>query len=158
MNKWDKLLTERHRRYYDEQIHGVLHMNKGMAKSAIEPFRSLTGYAWCDEFFSLYARHDGIGIQGADNVTTWSFVPTTELIAFKQSVCGWFQDTHAVAAAKFFPFFDWGNGDAIGYIDLEGVETLLFIFDHESYEFDPDQEVTEFLKPSYESIADFLKV
>lgn len=158
MNKWDKLLTERHRKYYDERIHGALLMNKGLAKSAIEPFKRLTRYAWCDDFFGLYARHDGVGLQQPDNITNWMFVPTAELMAFKQSICGWFQDTHAVLAAKFFPFFDWANGDAIGFLDVEGVENVLFEFEHESYEFDPDQEVTEFLKPSYESIADFLKV
>lgn len=138
-----------------------------MPKSEIQAFKRKTGFEWTEEFFDFYTRHDGVGMmQPGNEKVNWSFVPTSEVCIFVDSIRKWFTSTHPEIARAFFPFFDWGSGDAVGYFRLsdilredvdEIVPGTLFEFEHECYEFDPSQPWTDFLQPAYGSIRHFLK-
>lgn len=156
MNKWDKLLSTRHSKYYGKPSQGELFCNAGMSKQAIADLKRQSDFKWSKEFFSLYELHDGVGIRMDDGSVSWSFVPSGKLIEFKRHVVQWFDDTHPAVANAFFPFFDWGNGDVMGYVNVKGVEGILFEFSHEEYNSDADQDHDEFLKPAFETIADLL--
>ena len=59
---------------------------------------------------------------------------------------------------SFVPFVDWGNGDASGYVFSESGIPLpgIFIFEHDNYDFEEDQDWKEFLIPVDSTICAFL--
>ena len=130
-------------------------------------FKELSQFEWPAEFVDFYGNHDGVGLRmQPQEEVIWNFVPSHEIGTFAHSVREWFSETHPEIARAFFPFFDWGCGDAVGYVRVDHLlkdvvdEILpgsLFEFDHENYRFDASQPWFEFLQPCYASIRDFLK-
>lgn len=138
-----------------------------MAPSEIQNLNERSQFEWPAEFVDLYSKHDGVGLKmQLHEEVLWNFVPTSQIGTFTLSVREWFSETHPEIAKVFFPFFDWGCGDAVGYVLLDQIlkdvvdEILpgtLFEFDHENYKFDASQPWIEFLQPSCESIRLFLE-
>lgn len=139
-----------------------------MAKTKFKDFQKKTGFKWTNEFFELYGRHDGFGLKEvSDEKVSWICVPSHEIESLGENVRSLFSETHPEISKAFFPFYDWGSGDAAGYFQLQEImdsdvtgvapETI-FEFDHENYNFDPCQPWFDFLQPAYESIHSLLDV
>lgn len=125
--------------------------------TSIADYEKSVGYPMPEEFKELYSEFDGFGTS-RDGEVDWFFLPVSKLPEHALIVRDWFQKTHPEIAKRFVPFVDWGNGDASGYVFAEsGVpEPGIFIFEHESYEYEEDQDWREFLIPVDASIRDFL--
>jgi|GEM_PF-1345461 len=166
MTNWTNRLKRWHSRHFADNG-SALHLGPSTSPSELHGFKERTQFEWPAEFLELYTKHDGVGVKAPpDDEVTWSFVPTNEIAKFGDSIRDWFSATHPEIAKAFFPFLDWGSGDAVGYIRLEDVlkhpvkgigPGTLFEFEHECYEFDSSQHWTDFLQPAYESIEHFLK-
>ncbi len=125
--------------------------------ASIAELEKATGYAMPNEFRQLYLEFDGFGTS-RDGETEWFFVPISKLDAHLSEVRDWFQDTHPEIAERFVSFVDWRCGDASGYIFTESglPEPGIFMFEHERYEFDAEQDWREFLVPVDDTIRTFL--
>lgn len=157
MKNWTEILKQRHSRYYATNgSHLVL--PPPMVSQTMTELKLSTNYQWTKEFFDLYSRHDGVGLSLPDHEVLWQFVPSSELVSFSVSIREWFVGTHPEISQAYHPFFDWGSGDAIGYLDLPEIPVgVLVEFEHEAYEFDADQPWSEFLRQSHDSILSFLE-
>jgi hypothetical protein len=158
MKNWTDLLTQRHGRYY-ESGDSQLVLPAPVSEQAIAEFKRSTGYHWTEEFCDLYSHHDGVGLALPNQEMAWQFLPTREFHGFSVLIRDWFVKTHPSIAEVYYPFFDWGSGDAMGYLDLPDVpQGVLVEFEHEAYEFDAKQPWSSFLKQSHDSIRSFLTI
>lgn len=109
------------------------------------------------EFRSFYGEFNGFGTK-RDGETDWFFVPISDIPKFTARIRDWFEETHPEIAKRYVAVVDWGNGDSSGYLFSEAGEPLegFFIFEHESYEFEADQDWREFMIPVDSSIRGFL--
>lgn len=106
------------------------------------------GFEFPNEFCSLYASLNGFSIKARKSDDQFSFLkPLEELPEFADSVRSWFRESHPDAASQFIPFIDLANGDAIGYLNRDGADEMLFRFDHDALRFEADQAVEDFLYP-----------
>ena len=119
------------------------------------------GFAFPDEFRSLYGTYDGYGVV-FDNKPAeifWDFRPLGELVSFANGYRDTMAEAHPSLATRFFPFFDWSTGDSAGYLLDNNSKLLpgLYDFHHAAYEGDPNQNVSEFLVLASDSIAGYLE-
>ena len=124
---------------------------------SIAEFEKTIGFSMPEEFKQLYSEYDGFGTKRNGEID-WFFLPLSKISNHATEVRDWFQDTHPDIAKRFVPFVDWGNGDASGYVySVAGVpEPAIFIFEHEGYEFENNQDWRDFLLPVDSSIRTFL--
>lgn len=156
MSDWHKSIVAFHK--VDNADHPEsLVLGTPATAASIAEFEKGIGHAMPDEFKQLYSEYDGFGTL-REGETAWFFLPIAKLPELAAQVRDWFQETHPEIAKRFVPFVDWGNGDASGYVFSEsGVpEPGIFMFEHESYEFEGDQDWEEFLVPVDASIRAFL--
>jgi hypothetical protein len=132
-------------------------LGQAASETALSEFEELIGYKMPAEFRQIYSEFDGFG-STRDSDTEWFFVPISNLIEHSREVLEWFQQTHPEIAKRFVPFVDWGSGDASGYLFSESglPESGIFMFEHESYDFEAGQNWHEFLFPVDDNICDFL--
>jgi hypothetical protein len=133
---------------------GKIKVNRVFGPSATEAdfvkLKVETNYNWPAEFLELYRLHNGIGIPDADieGGIDWMYLPIQLIPDFSKHVQQWYADTHEYLADQFFPFINYGNGDAIGYKrSCINQDSLLYIFSHEDYKHDISQPIEEFIYP-----------
>lgn len=121
---------------------------------SISEFEDCMSLKVSEEFRSLYKQVDGTNETTEDSPESYfGFVPIQRLPSFIEDVRRSFRDTHPVEAKQFFPFFDRGGLNVLGFMYSEGIgldsELFLFWLGGEHGE-------TEFLLPCEESIESFL--
>lgn len=156
MSDWRKIIVAFHKLDNTDNPDSLVLGSPATAVSIAE-FEKTVGYSMPEEFKTLYSEYDGFGTTREGEVE-WFFLPLSKLPGHATEVRDWFQETHPEIAKRFVPFVDWGSGDASGYLFSEsGVpEPGVFMFEHESYEFEKDQDWREFLIPVDGSIRAFL--
>lgn len=124
---------------------------------AVAEWEKFVGRAMPEEFRSFYTTHDGFGAEFDDEVE-WFFLPLAMMPEFATEIRGTFEGTHPDLAKRFVPFADWGTGDACGYLYGESGEREegIYLFEHESYDYDAEQDWNEFLYVTDETIVTFL--
>ena len=156
MSKWHKKIIAFHKLDNANNPESLV-LGSPATAATIAEFEKAVCYSMPDEFKALYSEFDGFGTS-RDGGVDWFFLPLSKLPDHAVEVRGWFEETHPEVAKRFVPFVDWGNGDASGYVFSEsGIpEPGVFMFEHESYEFEEDQDWRTFLVPVDASIRDFL--
>ncbi|BCX48529.1 cell wall assembly/cell protein, KNR4 [Haloferula helveola] len=156
MSEWHKRIVAFHKLDNADDPDSLV-LGSPASAASIAEFEKAIGYSMPDEFKELYSEYDGFGTS-RDGETDWFFLPISKLPEHASEIRDWFQETHPELAKRFVPFVDWGNGDASGYVFSETGTLLpgIFIFEHESYEFEEDQGWEEFLIPVDSSIRAFL--
>ena len=156
MSDWHKSITAFHKVDNADNPDSLV-LGPPASSALIAEFEKQIGFTMPDEFKQLYTEYDGFGTS-RDGETAWFFLPISKLPEHASGVRDWFQETHPEIAKRFVPFVDWGNGDASGYIFSDSGTPLpaIFMFEHESYEFEEDQDWEEFLVPVDTTIRSFL--
>lgn len=161
MPNWTSLINAQHRWAHDNDGYQLV-LNGAADEVTISALNDKLGIRLAPEFCDFYRCHDGFGVRHTSDPETvhWSLVPLSQVSDLIQTARDWFQETHPELAKTFFPFIDWSCGDYTGYIiGPDGTfRTGLFTFEHESYEFEPDQTPDDFLHHSYDDIADYLSI
>lgn len=156
MSEWHKRIVVFHKLDNADDPDSLV-LGSPASAASIAEFEKSIGYSMPNEFKQLYSEYDGFGTS-REGETDWFFLPISKLPEHASEIRDWFQETHPELAKRFVPFVDWGNGDASGYVFSETGTLLpgIFIFEHESYEFEDDQDWEEFLIPVDSSIRAFL--
>jgi hypothetical protein len=132
----------------------------GADPQAIIQLEDRLGIHFPDEFHELYATLNGFGVasNGDSEHVWWLCTPLEEIPEFAEGIRKWFRGTHPDVAERFVAFIDWHNGDGEGYLfDEHGIALPgLYIFEHELYGFDEDQDIDEFLDEIPVTIEEFL--
>ena len=157
MPDWKHIVARYHAAAHSDDEHALV-TGDGALASEIEKTGDELGIKFPNEFASLYGTYDGIGVGSDDDDIWWLFRPLDQLSQFANTIRESFSETHPETAERFFPFLDWANGDGMGYLMNESGEVLpgLYTFEHESFEFDEDQETEEFLSSIPVTIEEFL--
>ena len=157
MADWQKIIHDNHEDNSDDG--SKLVTMPPADEAAIAKLEETLGIEFPYEFRELYQVYDGFGHtrEGRDGVI-WEFYPLAWIPAFVVFVRSFFEETHPDIACRFFPFHDWGNGDASGYFVSESGYVLsgFYIYDHERYRGDPAQDMDEFIDSTYDSVEHFL--
>jgi hypothetical protein len=158
MKSWDDLVNESHERDHEGDGFQLVKMPPATSDE-IDSLQKLIGIKLPDEFRDLYLAINGFGVVGKSAEIYWSFIPLDKILGFIASTREFFQDTHPDVAKRFFPFIDWSDGDASGYMISPSDRLLpsLFDFQHDDYEFEETQEGSEFLVTATRNIKDFIK-
>ena len=147
MQQWRQTISEHHSRVHVQPGDKLL-IRDGSTSDRLDTLQESLCFDLPEEFRSLYLQCDGFGLTYEDNEQEWWFChPLGQIPDFADQTRKWFEATHPEAAARFFPFIDWGNGDGMGYLLGEDGKKLngLYCFEHENYEFDAEQEIEEFV-------------
>ena len=134
-----------------------LFLGEAVTEEQISKFEDSLGVTLPSDFKSLYTEVNGIGSEEKGEIM-WFFVPLQNLTSFKEEAIDWFHESHPDLANRFLPFISWGNGDYSGYLILDDstISSQIYIFEHESYEFEAQQDSAEFMLAESESIKTFL--
>lgn len=156
MSDWYHDLFNHHRLDYADDPDSLT-LGHPATPEAIEAFEKSVGHTMPEEFHDLYQQFNGYGTAGEDDVD-WFFLPLDLLPEHVAGIREWFRDTHPDIASRFVPFVDWGNGDASGYLFSESgeVEPGIYMFEHESCDFEKEQDWREFLFPVDENLRSFI--
>ena len=157
MSDWNQLVTEFYKIDHADEPDSLV-LGAPASDEVLDALASNLGFALPIEFRSFYGTYDGFGTKHDDGTTDWFFAPTANIPELTEEIRDWYQETHPEIAARFVSFVDWGNGDSSGYLFSEAGAPLdgVYIFEHESYEFEEGQDWGEFLIPVDKSIRDFL--
>ncbi|RYD21491.1 MAG: SMI1/KNR4 family protein [Verrucomicrobiaceae bacterium] len=156
MSDWRQHIITHHQLDYADTPES-LRLGEPASEESIAAFEASVGYVLPGEFHDLYQQFDGYGNETQEGVD-WFFVPLEFLPEHVAGVRDWFESTHSALARRFVPFVDWGNGDASGYLFTESGEQEpgIFMFEHESYEFNEAQDWSDFLYLVDDNLQDFL--
>ncbi|MEZ5326426.1 MAG: hypothetical protein R3F19_15355 [Verrucomicrobiales bacterium] len=93
-----------------------------------------------------------------DGEVMWHFTPIEQIPMITEDSRGWFRETHPNIANRYVAFQDYGNGDTSGYLFDKHLKSVIgiYIFEHESYEFDEDQNWEEFVRETDSAIEGYL--
>lgn len=159
MANWDSIVRSHHQRAHRDDGYELV-ANPGVTDEELRLMENRLGFQFPVEMREFYSTFNGFGVQSANSPgeVYWFFRPLEELPEFTENIRQWFQETHADIASRYFPFVDWANGDGIGYLVNSTGEVLpgLVSFEHESYDFDEDQDAEEFLTTVPISLEEFL--
>ena len=158
MANWLDLVSKSHNRSHPAGEYELV-VNAGVDTSKLAALEQKLGVKFPSEFRDFYSACNGFGIKSDDeDQVSWLFVPSEEIESFATEIRRWFEETHPKFSNRFWPFIDFMNGDGIGYVldDAGGVHDGLFCFEHESYRFNPEQDVNEFLRQKPVGIEEFL--
>jgi hypothetical protein len=131
----------------------------GATEENIAETETKLGLKLPEELREFYSCFNGIGMATEDEPNIPRLIPPLDqLPSLVTSGRSWFVETHPDWANRFFPFLDMENGDYTGYCLDENGQWMPFVMDflHEYYQFDPDQDIDEFLVPSADSLKAFL--
>lgn len=156
MSEWQLLITEFYKLGHADDLDS-LELGRPATTDDLDSLDRELGFKLPSEFRSFYGEFNGFGTK-RDGETDWFFVPISAIPSLTTSAREWFQETHPAIAKRYIAVVDWGSGDSSGYLFSETGEPLegIFIFEHESYEFEADQDWREFLIPVDSSIRNFL--
>ena len=152
-------LIERHHEWAHATDEYDLVTLPGISFDDIAEVEATLGFTFPREFVSLYRVVGGVGVKAGEDKRYWLFTPLKEIPGFVSRIRDWIGETHPDCASRFFPFIDWSDGDGSGYLVSSSGKVLpgLYHFEHDSFEFDPDQNEKSFLIPLYKSIDAFLQ-
>ncbi len=158
MKSWYDLIHASHERDHKSDGYQLVTMPPANPYE-IQSLEELVGITFPSEFHDLYSTFNGVGVVGKTGKTYWTFTPLDKIPEFIASTREFFQDTHPDLAKRFFPFIDWSDGDASGYMLSPSRDLLpsLFDFQHDDYEFEETQDDSEFLVVAYRDIKDFIQ-
>lgn len=124
-------------------------------EAIVEMARSL-GFEPPEEFVQLYSTHNGIGHKQSE-VSSWWFRPLDQLPEFMKATRAWMEE-HEDVGMRFFPFIDYYNGEGAGYFanSKGALQPGLFSLNTGRYEFDEDQESSEFLLFTSKTISSYI--
>lgn len=158
MADWQEIIHDNHENNHSDDGYELVTMPPADEAAILELEKTL-GIEFPYEFHEMYQVCDGFGLttEGHDRVS-WNFYPLAMIPAFVVFVRSFFEETHSDIARRFFPFHDWGNGDASGYFTSESGYVLsgFYKYDHERYRYDSSQDHNEFIDSVYDSVEDFL--
>jgi hypothetical protein len=161
MVNWTKVITDHHNWAHAPDDGFDLITKAPASQQQLAELASRLGIILPKEIVSLYRTCNGFGVQSPNtpDMDSWFLVPVERVPEFTEQIRSWFRDTHPDVAARFFPFFDWANGDGMGYLfDADGnLQEGLYNFEHEEYERDENQGADEFLLSIDVSIEEFLE-
>ena len=147
------------------EVHGIVPEQIVIGAAAeselIASVEAELGFSFPDEFRSLYASCNGVGVKSNRIEGVRYLVQPIEAVCkFTKIQRAGFVGTHPDAAHRYFPFVDWGNGDSCGYFVKRGTSEVegIACFDHEEYSYSEAQPTTEFLSLSFRSIADLFEL
>lgn len=155
---WTKILSEDHKRNHEGGEWSLV-LGPKATKSDISELVSLFGrFTPPSELLDLYCCHNGVGIHSNDGGVRWSFVPIQELKHFISQNQEMLTDTHPEVAIRYFPFYDWMNGDSVGYLwDTKDRRlTGLYELSNELYRYDSTQNWNDFMIARPDSIAELI--
>ncbi|RYD49039.1 MAG: SMI1/KNR4 family protein [Verrucomicrobiaceae bacterium] len=157
MNDWRKDLLKFHQGDNPDDSNPPV-FGPPATPEAIAAFEKSVGLRMPQEFHELYLQVDGFG-QMYNGEILWYVVPLAELAEHVAGRRDWFQKTHPDLARGYVPFFDWANGDSCGYLFSKSGAMVpgLFMFEHEEYEFEEDQDPEDFLSLTDESFRHFIR-
>ncbi len=160
MPDWAQILKDQHAAAHSDDGY-LLATQPGVSSDQLDEMADQLGIDLPEEFRELYSTSNGFGVATAQDPSEafWLFRPLQQLPEFIDSVRSGFEATHPEAAARFFPFIDWGDGDSMGY-QTETAGILLpglFCFEHESYQHTADQAPEDFLASFPVTIEEFLR-
>ncbi|MBL9153880.1 MAG: SMI1/KNR4 family protein [Verrucomicrobiales bacterium] len=156
MNEWRPLINEYYKLAHTDDPNS-LELGKPATTEELDSLDKELGFKMPPEFRSFYGEFNGFGTK-RDDETDWFFVPISAIPNLTAVIRDWFKETHPEIARRYVAVVDWGNGDSSGYLFSEAGDPLegFFIFEHESYEFEADQDWREFIIPVNSSIRNFL--
>jgi hypothetical protein len=135
-------------------------LSPGATREQIDQRCGALGFVPPSDFRELYATCNGFGVRELKQPDTpcWFFYPLEQMSEFCERIRAGFAETHPEEAARFFPFIDFEDGDGVGYcVDEEGqLLEGLFLFEHEAYEGEEDQEPSDFLVRVPMTVQQFL--
>jgi hypothetical protein len=116
------------------------------------------GIQFPKEFKDVYRNHNGFGFTNKEQILTWSILPLNDLPSLFDKMHFWFGDEFPDVASRFFPFFDWLDGGAFGYLVSKSgnLEPFLYSFHPEQLNPDFDWDDPRPLIQECHSIEDFL--
>jgi len=154
MSDWRSIVSEYYERHLADQ--GPLVLGQPATVGDLDLLNKKTGFRMPPEFRSFYSEFNGFGID-RDGETEWFFVHTSEIPNLTADTRSWIEETHPEVAKRYVAVVNWWNGDSSGYLFAESGEPLdgFFMFEHESYEFEPEQDWREFLTTVDSSLRDF---
>jgi hypothetical protein len=156
MKSWTQQLLRAHQVTHPNDGWNLV-LGGGASEDEISALEGSLGITFPREFRELYLTHNGVGMsRERSEEIVWQAIPLALIPAAIKHARDWFHETHPEVSARFFPFLDWYCGDYDGYLLGEGPFVLpgIYSFEHESYEFDADQDSEEFLLPAYSSLRE----
>ena len=124
------------------------------SNAALSTVEARIGVSIPEELRSLYLLYNGFGMQH-DDEPGWVIPSLEDLPDFMEKWRLAFSETHPDSASRFFPYFDWVNGDATGYMlqDDGKYYPFLVTFMHELYRYSASQDIDEFLERGPENFV-----
>jgi hypothetical protein len=115
-------------------------------------------YPLPEEIKEIYSIHDGFGLVKEKGEILWQLPPRYQLPQLKATCCDWFADTHPELVHSVFPFLDGFTGTYL-LVLVENGKILqgIFEFDHENYDFEPNQPWSEFIVKVYDRFEEFFE-
>lgn len=158
MNSWYTLVSKFHAQDNSDCPESLV-LGDSNSLSDIAKIETRIGYTLPKEFKSFYTEYDGFGTNSEEG-TDWFITPIESIQSTTDEARDWFAETHPDLAKRFVAFIDWGCGDYCGYLFTDDGDALdgIYTFEHESYEFEDDQDWAEFIQPLDSSLKDFLTV
>jgi len=161
MPDWAKILHDLHAvAHGDDEL--TLATQPGAGDDELDRLADRLGIALPEEFRDFYRTFNGYGVAPDNDPSDvcWLIQPLEKLPDFIDFTRSSFDGTHPDVAARFFPFIDWANGDGMGYLTETAGIVLpgLFCFEHESYEYDANQDPDEFIAAIPVTIEEFLSL
>lgn len=157
MNKWNK--AAKHFFEISDPTGAFFHCAKeGNDLETISKIEAKIGVGFPDELRDFYQHFNGLGMSEDESELPRFIPPVEHLPELVKSARSWLSKTHSQLAARYLPVVDWENGDSSGYLlDENGVYLPhFFIFNHELYQDDAEQDGSEFLQPMTSSLLSFL--
>lgn len=158
MTNWQPIVDDFFRKSDPENAFTHL-VNAGASSDEIDAAEAKIGVSLPEQLRSFYLSLNGIGLGWEEEDDSPRFIrPIDELPAYMIQGREWFSKLHGNLASRFYASIDWGNGDAMGYLQQDDGTFYPFLvtFQHERYKFDAAQDVGEFMHEGPESLIEFL--
>lgn len=128
----------------------------GASEEEIAAVESRLGCKFPPSLREFYRECNGYGLK-SEKELSWFVRPVEEIEELTREARDWFEETHPEIARKFIAYVDWGSGDySGGIVGANGVlSKAVCMFEHESYEYETDQDPDEFLSVVDESLVGF---
>ena len=152
--EWTTILKERHRRNHPRTKH-QLFLGEPAQDDQMKRVEQYLGLPIPEDLASLYRHYNGVGIRSNENEISWEIPPLYKLKEIHSSFV--FVETHLELHERYLPFFDWANGDYIGYLyDRNGEWPRLYGFYHERYYLDMNQAWEGFMEDEEMNLVSLL--
>jgi len=160
MPDWLRIVKSHHAKMHPSDGYNLV-TRPPASDRELDDVSTTLGVEFPREFKSLFKTCNGFGVvheEDEPDKIWWFLRPTDQLRSFVDGIRNAFPEVHEKHAKRFFPFIDFSNGDALGYlVDEAGIIIDgLFCFEHEFCRFDEEQDINEFLSHTPLSIEELL--